>query len=54
MIIILMIVIALSPRDVLAKVLDTVSEFTLEFLYYVHFRINTIGKAKNLLQLWVK
>ena len=38
------------PRDVIANELYydiRVSEFELQWHYYVHFRINTIGKSLN-------
>ena len=43
-----------SSRGVVAKVLDCdiiVSEFELQFRYYIHFGINTVGKGMNSLTL---
>ena len=38
------------PRSVMVKSMDwgiVVSEFVLQSRYYVHFRVNTLGKGKN-------
>ena len=38
------------PRGVMVKAMDCwieVSEFELQLCYYVHFRINTLGKGMN-------
>ena len=47
------------PHGVIVKAMDcgiVVSKFVLQSCYYVHFRINTLGKDMNPLssQLWVK
>ena len=42
------------PHGVMVKVMDcgiVVSEFVLQLRYYVHFRVNTLGKGMNLLIL---
>ena len=42
------------PPDVMVKAMDggiVVSEFELQLRYYVHFRVNTLGKGMNLLIL---
>ena len=39
-----------NPHDVVANVPNcdiTVSEFELQSRYYVHFRVNTLGKGIN-------
>ena len=47
------------PRGVMVKAMDygiVVREFVLQSRYYVHFRVNTLGKGMNpliSLQLWV-
>ena len=38
------------PRGVMVKAMDcgiVVSEFVLQSHYYVHFRVNTLGKGMN-------
>ena len=38
------------PRGVMVKAMDSgilVSEFVLQSRYYVHFRVNTLGKGMN-------
>ena len=38
------------PRGVMAKAMNggvVVSEFALQLRYYVHFRVNTLGKGMN-------
>ena len=43
-----------TPRGVMVKAMDcgiVVSEFELNFLNYVHFQANTLGKVMNLLIL---
>ena len=38
------------PRGVMVKAMDcgiVVSEFVLQSCYYVHFRVNTLGKGMN-------
>ena len=38
------------PRGVMVKAMDygiVVSEFVLQSRYYVHFRVNTLGKGMN-------
>ena len=39
-----------GPRGVMVKAMDcgiVVSEFVLQSCYYVHFRVNTLGKGMN-------
>ena len=39
-----------GPRGVMVKAMDcgiVVSEFVLQSRYYIHFRINTLGKGMN-------
>ena len=38
------------PRGIMVKVMDcgiVVSEFVLQWRFYVHFRANTLGKSMN-------
>ena len=42
------------PRGVMVKAMDygiVLSEFVLQSRYYVHFRVNTLGKSMNRLIL---
>ena len=43
-------IIGWCPRGVIVKAMDcgiVVREFVLQSRYYVHFRVNTLGKAMN-------